>query len=138
MIEGIKAVLCVTTLPFCMLTIVVLANFVLSLLCLYGAWRIWKFSRALSHAANVLASAEQNTYQVLYGAPEAIFAGQLGVAQLRHRYQQLMPQIQQVRQALALVSLGLSLWRGGLPLGQRQGSKAVRRKRGDRRHSKRF
>lgn len=120
-----------------MLTIVVLANFVLSLLCLYVAWRIWRFSRALSHVTTVLTHAEQNTHQVLYGAPEAIFQGELGAAQLRQRYQQLMPQFQQVRQALAILSLGLSLWRGGLPLGFRGAGRASRRGRGDRRVSKR-
>ncbi|MBD1912630.1 MULTISPECIES: hypothetical protein [unclassified Leptolyngbya] len=120
-----------------MLTIVVLANIVLSLLCLYAAWRIWRFSQVLSHAANVLSNAEQNTHQVLYGAPEAIFQGQLGVAQLRQRYQQLIPQLQQVRQALTVVNLGLTLWRGGLPWQRETGGKGVRQKRRDRRFSKR-
>jgi len=118
-----------------MVTFVLLTNGFVSLLCLYVAWRVWRLSQALAHAADVLSRAERHTYDVLHDAPEAILQGQLGLAQWRLRYQQLIPQFQQVRQALALISLSLSLWRGGLPLrrGGRRPQPVSRKSRRDRR-----
>ncbi|HEY9607433.1 MAG TPA: hypothetical protein V6C85_37960 [Allocoleopsis sp.] len=88
-----------------MLQIVIGINILISLLCLYVAWRVWKLRRALAIAANVVASFERNTYLTLHGAPQAIYNGQLGVRGLRERYQQLDRQLQQVQQALTVLTL---------------------------------
>jgi hypothetical protein len=49
----------------------------------------------------------------LQGAPVAIAQGQTHAHQLRQQLQQIGPQVQRLRQAIALVSLAQSLWFGG-------------------------
>jgi len=93
--------------------IVVVLNGLISLLCLYVAWRVWKLRRRIAAAADVIAAAEQRTYAVLHGAPKAIYKGQSGVHRLRGRYQQLELQLQQIQQALTLLGLVKSFWRFG-------------------------
>lgn len=88
-----------------MLQIVVGINILISLLCLFVAWRVWTLRRALAIAADVVASFERNTYLTLHGAPQAIYNGQLGVRGLRERYQQLDRQLQQVQQVLTVLTL---------------------------------
>lgn len=94
-----------------MVTLVVTINLLLALGCFYLAWKVWQFRRAIAIAADALLIAEQRTHAVLHGAPDAILRGQVGTHQLRQRYQQLEPQYQQVRKALALLSLGQTVWR---------------------------
>jgi hypothetical protein len=90
---------------------VVVINLLLALFCFYLAWKVWQFRRAIANAADALLIAEQNTHNVLHGAPDAILKGQIGTSQLRQRYQQLEPQYQKARQALALLSIGQTIWR---------------------------
>jgi len=93
-----------------MLMMVVVINLLLALFCFYLAWKVWQFRRAIANAADALVIAEKNTHKVLHGAPSAILKGQIGTSQLRQRYQQLEPQYQKVRQALALLSIGQTVW----------------------------
>jgi hypothetical protein len=93
-----------------MVTVVVIANFLIALLCLYGAWQLWHLRRAFAQAADALIAAEQSTHEVLAGAPEAIMQGQLGTQQLRANYQQLAPKLQQAKQALAVVGWSNAVW----------------------------
>lgn len=88
-----------------MVTVVVGLNVLISLLCLYVAWRLWKLRRALAAATRAITSAERSTYKVLHGAPRAIYRGQSGVQGLSERYSQLELQLQRVRQVLALLGL---------------------------------
>lgn len=88
-----------------MFAVVVVFNVLLSLLCLYVAWRVWNLRRALAAAANVLTSVERSTYAVLHGAPQNIYVGQSGVQGLGERYQQLELQLQRVQQVLTLLGL---------------------------------
>ncbi|WP_073074261.1 hypothetical protein [Phormidesmis priestleyi] len=94
-----------------MVTTVVTINLLLALGCFYIAWKVWQFRRAIATAADALLIAEQHTHAVLHGAPDAILRGQIGTHQLRQSYQKLEPQYQQVRRALALLSLGQTVWR---------------------------
>lgn len=94
-----------------MLTIVVVFNVVISLLCLYVAWQVWNLRRVLGAAADALFLAQRNTYNVLHGAPEAILQGQAGVGGARDSYQQLELQLQKVQQVLTLLSLVQRVWR---------------------------
>ncbi len=93
-----------------MLTLVVTVNLLLALGGFYVAWKVGQFRRAIAHAADVLTIAEKNTHAALHGAPDAILKGQIKTRQLRQRYQQLEPHYQQARQALALLSLGQTVW----------------------------
>ena len=92
-----------------MLTVVVALNVLISLLCFYVAWQLWNVRRALAVAADAVANAERDTYNVLHGAPNAIGQGQVGIQGLRVSYQQLEIQLQRVQQVLALLSLVQSL-----------------------------
>ena len=107
-----------------MLQIVVGINILISVLCLYVAWRVWTLRRALAITADVVASFERSTYLTLHGAPQAIYNGQLGVRGLRERYQQLDRQLQQVQQVLTV----LTLLQGILRVGVRQHTASRRSK----------
>lgn len=86
-----------------MLTVVVILNLLISLFGFYLAWRIWKLRRVLAAAADIVARAEQSTYRVLHGAPQAISRGQIGVHGLKKRYQQLEFQLQRVQRVLMVL-----------------------------------
>jgi hypothetical protein len=116
-----------------MLTVVVVLNVLISLICLYVAWRVWNLRRALAAAADVLTIAERNTYAVLHGAPNAISNGQVGVQGLRERYQQLEVQLQKVQQVLTLLGLGQSVWRSARRSASRSQAKRLRRPKRNRR-----
>src|SRR4028118_543837 len=94
-----------------MLTVVVVLNVLISLLCLYVAWQVWNLRRALAAAADVLTLAERNTHVVLDGAPEAISQGQLGIHGARESYQKLKLQLQKIRQVLTILGLVQNVWR---------------------------
>ena len=93
-----------------MVTLVVILNILLSLLCLYVAWQVWNLRRVLAATADAVTLEERNTYNVLHGAPNAIYNGQMGVEGLRERYQQLDRQVQQLQQVLTLLGLVRSIW----------------------------
>ncbi len=93
-----------------MLTIVLIINAIISLLCILVAWQVWKLRRILGQAANSVLGAERATHNVLYGAPAAIATGQIGVSALRNNLKQLEPQLQRVQQVLGLLSLGQTAW----------------------------
>ena len=103
-----------------MVTIVVVLNVLISLLCLYVAWQVWNLRRTLAAVVDALTIAERNTYAVLHGAPNAIYKGQLGVHGLRERYQQLELQLQQVQKVLTVLGLLQSLLRSGVRLRSRR------------------
>jgi len=94
-----------------MLTVVVVLNVLISLVCLYVAWQVWNLRRVLGAAADAILLAERNTYNVLHGAPEAILQGQAGVGGARDSYQQLELQLRKVQQVLTLLSLVQRVWR---------------------------
>ncbi|GAB4158979.1 MAG: hypothetical protein Fur0046_38450 [Cyanobacteria bacterium J069] len=102
-----------------MLIAVVVLNFSLALLGLYAAWQVWRLGQGLRQVADRLTLAEQRTHQTLYAAPEAIAQTQTNIEQLRRQLRQIQPQVQQLRQAIALVSLAQSFWVGGLGFGLR-------------------
>lgn len=93
-----------------MLTVVLVINGLITLLCLFIAWQVWKISRVLGQVADTLIEVEQNTYNVLNPAPKVIMQGQKGMQQLRRQYRQLEPQLQKVERALALLGMGQLLW----------------------------
>lgn len=94
-----------------MLKVVLILNLLIAGLCWYVVWRVWQLRCALSRVTNALVVAERSTHRVLYRAPEAILQGQSNTYQLRYQYQQVLLQIQQVRQILTLLGLGQVIWR---------------------------
>lgn len=94
-----------------MVTVVVVINVLISLLCLYVAWFLWNLRRSLSVAADVVTLFDRDTHNALYGAPNAISQGQLGVRASRGSYQKLEIQLQRVQQILAFLGLLQSLLR---------------------------
>jgi len=96
-----------------MVTVVVVLNTLIALICFYVAWRIVKLRRRLAKIADTLISAERRTHSVLKGGPKGIYKGQRGVHKLIERYQRLEPQLQKIQQVLALLSLGQKVWQRG-------------------------
>lgn len=94
-----------------MLTLVIVFNVLLALLCWVAAWQVWRLRRILSRVANTLTAAERRTDSVLQSAPRFVLKGQTGSEALRLRYQQLEQQLQQVQQVLSLCQWGLALVR---------------------------
>lgn len=93
-----------------MVTVVVVANLLIALTCLYVAWRVWKLRQVLATVANAVAIAERNTYRVLSRAPQGISRGQIGTSQLRSRYQKLRLQVQRLEEILQLINLLQRSW----------------------------
>lgn len=94
-----------------MLTVVIVFNVLLSLLCFYAAWQLWNWRRALAIAADAVNFADRVTYEVLHGAPPGITQGQVGVRGMRGSYHQLEIQLQRIQQALAILGLVQTLLR---------------------------
>lgn len=94
-----------------MVTVVLILNGLIALLCLYGAWQVCRWRSILATAADALIAAERATHRVLHTAPQAIATGQIGSSQLRQQYQLLSLQLQQVQQILSLLGLGQLAWR---------------------------
>jgi hypothetical protein len=88
-----------------MVAVVVVINVLISLLCLYVAWFLWNLRRALSVAADVVTLFDRDTHNALYGAPNAISQGQLGIRATRGSYQNLEIQLQRVQQVIAFLGL---------------------------------
>lgn len=97
-----------------MVTVIVVLNVLISLLCLYAARKVWNLRRVLAAAVDAVTLAERNTYALLHGAPKNISQGQLGVHGLRERYQQLEQQLRQVQQVLTLLVLIQRIWPSAL------------------------
>lgn len=119
-----------------MLTVVIVLNVLISLLCLYVTWRVWNLRRALAAVADILTAAERSTQSVLQGAPQAIERGQLGTSALRERYRQLELQWQRVQQVLTLLSLLQGVWRRAFR-SRRKTSLSSKRSRRSQRRSRR-
>ncbi len=100
--------------------VVIVFNVMISLACLYGAWRIWKLRRVLADAANAIAAAERNIHSGLHNAPEPIYRGQIGVRGVRQHYQQLEIQWQKIQQILAVLVLMQGIWREALKRSSRR------------------
>ncbi|HIK28610.1 MAG: hypothetical protein N3E45_14065 [Oscillatoriaceae bacterium SKW80] len=96
-----------------MLTLVIVINGVIALLCLYVAWQLRRLRRAIAKAANTLIAIERGTYRVLYKAPTLISKGQIGTRKLRQQYQKLQAQLWQLEQLLALWRKGRLIWLWG-------------------------
>lgn len=91
--------------------IIVMLNFLIALLCLYTALRVWQLRGMLANVADVLTIVERNTHRVLHHAPRAIIQGQMGTSELRQQYQKLTLQLLQVQQLLSMLSWGQGIWR---------------------------
>ncbi|HAX84999.1 MAG TPA: hypothetical protein DCY91_01775 [Cyanobacteria bacterium UBA11370] len=94
-----------------MLTVVVVINLLISVFCLYVAWQVWKLRQGLAAAADSVDAAERSTYAVLHDAPKGIYQTQLGVSELKDRYQQLEIQWQRVEQVLRILVWLQRVWR---------------------------
>ncbi len=94
-----------------MVIVVVVINTLISLMLLYGAWRVWQLKQQLADIADTLTDYELCTHAALYQAPENIYISQQNIHNLRQRNQALEVQIQQVRQIVSLLFIGRQIWR---------------------------
>lgn len=93
-----------------MLITVIIINILISCLCLYLARKIWRFTLMMNRLEKRLILMERNTRFVLERAPNFIDYGQQGSDQLRQNYYQLQGQLQQLNQAMVLVSFVVRFW----------------------------
>ncbi|MBW4519284.1 MAG: hypothetical protein KME16_06230 [Scytolyngbya sp. HA4215-MV1] len=93
-----------------LLTVVLIINVLLALICLWVAWKLRQLRRTLARVIDTLLYVEQVIYQVLHSAPDAILKGQSGSYRLQQQYQNLQIQLQRLQQILVLVNLGRTLW----------------------------
>lgn len=89
-----------------MVTVVLIFNLLMALLCGYVAWRVWQLRNALAKIADALTVAEQTTHEILWDAPQGIAQQQIRTYQLRQDYTRLILQLQKTQQVLALLGLG--------------------------------
>ncbi|MGK7901227.1 MAG: hypothetical protein AB4352_07410 [Hormoscilla sp.] len=94
-----------------MFYIVIALNLLISLLCLFVAFRVWRLRQRLSRVADALILAEKKTHAILHKAPDRIIKGQRGTSALRRQYRNLINQVRQVQQILTIVSLVLGVGR---------------------------
>jgi hypothetical protein len=96
-----------------MVTIVLVLNVGLAILCLVVAWQVYRISRILRKITSTLIAVERSTHSLLYRAPEKIIKGQVGAEIFRQRIEELpnlSAQVQQFAQILGLISLGRRSW----------------------------
>ncbi len=93
-----------------MFAFVLIANLLIGCGCLFVAWQVWRVKSSLAQASETLLSVEQAIYNCLHGAPQSINKGQMGIYQLRQKYQHLEIQLQRAQQVLTLLSFGQMLW----------------------------
>ncbi|MGI0490062.1 hypothetical protein ACN4EK_32085 [Pantanalinema rosaneae CENA516] len=93
-----------------MLIIVLVANLLIGLTCLFVAWQVWQLRRSLAQVTQTLLYVEEAVHGVLYGAPGAILIAKQGTYQLRKNYRQLEGQLQRMQKVMGLLSLGQFLW----------------------------
>lgn len=94
-----------------MVTVVVILNVLIALLCFYVARWLTKLRKKLAKAADTLISAEKSTNKVLTSSPKTIYKGQKGAKALGERYQALNRQLEQLEKVLGLLNLAPKLWR---------------------------
>lgn len=94
-----------------MITLVIVLNLLIALLCLVGAWSFLQLRRSLADLTATLTEAERSTHETLYSAPENIRNGQLGLYELRQSYQRSGLQLQRFQRGLTLLGLSRSIWR---------------------------
>ncbi|XGV96845.1 MAG: hypothetical protein ACAF41_29490 [Leptolyngbya sp. BL-A-14] len=105
-----------------LLIAVLVCNTLIGLFCLMAAWQLWRLKQRFARAANTLSSFERSVDRVLHRAPELIGRRQAGMHQLREQYRGLEPQLERAQQALALLSLGQTLWQRRLLITSRSRS----------------
>ncbi len=94
-----------------MVTVVVIINFLISLILLYIAGRVWQLKKRLANMANRLTAAERRTHTLLDKAPENISRRQQNIHNLRQANESIQVQIQQVRQIFSLLLVGQQIQR---------------------------
>ncbi|GAP96971.1 hypothetical protein [Leptolyngbya sp. NIES-2104] len=92
-----------------MLIGVIVLNLAIALYGFYLTWQMWNLRRSFSQAADTLNLAEQNTHNVLNGAPEGIGRTGGSIRQFHQNYRALEPRLQQAQKALAVIGMGRSL-----------------------------
>lgn len=100
-----------------MVTIVVSFNLIIALILLYVAGRVWLLRQKLKRINNTLIAIELSTQAALAGTPNAIYQGQTGIYQLKHRNEPLQLQIQRMKQVFSLLAIGQQVWQRFLFVG---------------------
>lgn len=87
-----------------MLTIVLVINLLLAMLCLIVAWQVWRLKQSLGQVADTLIEVEQSAHPILYGAPQTITESYQRVEEVCDRIRRVEPQLRRARQAVRLLA----------------------------------
>ncbi len=93
-----------------LITFIVGFNLVVSLVCLFIAWKLWRLRLTLERAAQTLSAVERQTHRVLSPAPHYIMIGERGTHHLRNQLQRLDVQLQQLQRLVGILSFSLTFW----------------------------
>ncbi|MCL2929873.1 MAG: hypothetical protein O4861_03525 [Trichodesmium sp. St16_bin4-tuft] len=93
-----------------MLWLVIEINIIISIFGFCLAWKIWRFRQILLKVERNLSLIDNYTNNILTKTPEFLQLRQQKVNQIRHLYQQLDGQVQQLQQIIAMFWLLRNLW----------------------------
>ncbi len=93
-----------------MLWLLIELNIIISIFCLYLAWRISRFRQILQQVEQTLNLINNCTNNVLSQTPEFLQNRQQRVNKLRQQYQQLDRQIKPLQQIVAMFWLLRTIW----------------------------
>ncbi|MGB3510390.1 MAG: hypothetical protein WBA93_14380 [Microcoleaceae cyanobacterium] len=93
-----------------MLWLVIEINILISILCFYLAWRIWKFRQILLQVEQTLNLIENCTDNLLKKSPNFFQLRKQKANRLRKLYGQLKLQIKQVQELMAMFWLLSRIW----------------------------
>jgi hypothetical protein len=95
------------------ITLIIVVNIGIALLCGYVAWQVWQVRNTLAEVADAVLEWEHNTHVSLDPTvtPATIFQSQQGIAAIRQSYAQLQRQVQQLQRLIALFGGGVQVLR---------------------------
>ncbi|MEB3886311.1 hypothetical protein [Lyngbya sp. CCY1209] len=91
---------------------VVLINVTIAVGCFYAARRIWALRYRLLRLEQRIVLLERRVDRLLRQTTQVFERQQIRTYNLKHQYLRLQIQLEQIRKILALLSLGLGIWRG--------------------------
>jgi len=94
-----------------MITVVIVTNCFISLVCLYLTWRAQRLRKSLVQLTTLLLMLEQSTHNLLHGVPSLIKQGTEDVYWFRQQYDQLQAKVHDLQRVMMLLQMVQLVWR---------------------------
>lgn len=91
---------------------VVFVNFLITLVNLFIAWKIWQLTGLLANLTETLTNFEIISHHILKSAPELLNTGEVSGKNLRQTYQKLKLQLELLEKVLAVFRLSYQVVKG--------------------------